>query len=135
MCIWRFVSIENFQKNDRGMLTDLDILLEKISLGILLSGEGGCSDYLKNVEELCIRACFSWLFFVSVFSLQDQLPQTIIAMIRVILHFQVHSVVIRWTLKFFQIFLPLSRKTGLNFLIFRLILSYYSERACLFIPN
>ena len=98
---------------------------------------------IKNGEELCIRVGFSFFGCVLLFPRkknnkliefqqnhkpqtnlvsnllqQNQVPQIIIGLGRLIYHIKALSIAIRTTFKNFQNIFPVSRKTGLKFLIF-----------------
>ena len=73
-------------------------------------------DILLFLFRPFVFGCFSFFFFL--FSTQNRVPQIIIGMARVIYQIKGLSVVIRTKLKRCQKFFSVSRKTGLNFLIF-----------------
>ena len=68
---------------------------------------------IENREELCIRMVYFFLF-----SRQNQALQIVIGLGLGIYHTEILKVVIRTTLKNFEIVFPVSRKTDLKLMIF-----------------
>ena len=80
-----------------------------------------CSIQLKNVEDFCHRLCF-FLFFLFLFSTQNQVPQLIVGLGRVIPLLKIVSLVTQTTFKKKQFFLRLE-KNWFGVFAFRLISS------------
>ena len=68
---------------------------------------------IGNGEKLCLWVCFHFFFFLNF--MQNQAPQIIVGMDRLIDHIRVFSIIIRTTINNFQKVVPALRKPGLKF--------------------